>query len=109
MPCITGITAADEIHHYENILCQACKLLSLEQIDSLRNPGSGIYDGLDWYRSHLFSDYCYNEDETEKQTALKELNRLGFTVNKTGKGSYELLRFLATINDQQSEELKVVE
>lgn len=92
MPCITDISPSDEANHFQVLLCQACKYLSPKQIDSLKNPGSGFYDRLSWYSSHLADDYmrrCHNNDvihfsfettEAEKSLILKELNRIGFDL-----------------------------
>ncbi len=81
MPCITDISSADEAKHFETLLCQACKFLTAEQIDSLKNPGSGIRGGLDWYTNHLFLDCRTSRStEQEKQLAHIELNRIGFDI-----------------------------
>ncbi len=90
MPCHTDISASDEAKHFETLLCQACKYLSSEQIDSLRNR-SGIYDGLMWYTQHLFLDYCSNKDDDERGLSLYELHRLGYDVVH-GEGYSELVK-----------------
>lgn len=89
MPCVTDISQSDQVQHFENLLCQACKFLTKDQIESLLNPGSGIYDGFEWYKQHLFLDYCYNSDLKEKQISLKELNRFGHSIVRIN-GGYEL-------------------
>ena len=92
MPCIVDISPNEEINHYQVLLCQACKHLSPEQIDNLKNPGSGIYTGLMWYAQHLMNDYshrCFNKNvldfdnetnEEEKKQILRELNRIGYDL-----------------------------
>jgi hypothetical protein len=103
MPCQVNISPSEEANHFEVLLCRACKYLNKEQIDSLKNPGSGIYDGLMWYSNHLTNDYCQRcwnidvlsiDDETtelEKREILKELNRIGYDL-KIWPGSIELIR-----------------
>jgi hypothetical protein len=83
MPCVTDITASDEARHYETLLCLACRMLQPSQIAMLKNPGSGIMDGLDWYVGHVFCDTC-DEDSScvEKYFAISELNRLGYTIRE---------------------------
>lgn len=92
MPCHVDISASEEANHFQILLCKACKFLSPKQIDSLINPGSGIFDGLDWYKGHLMCDYshrCFKDDvldfdletnEFEKQEILRELNRVGYDL-----------------------------
>lgn len=81
MACVTNISSTDEAMHFKTMLCQACKFLTMKQIESLKNPGSGIYDGLDWYANHLFLDARTSQStEQEKQLALIELNRIGFDI-----------------------------
>lgn len=92
MPCSVDISPNDETNHFQVLLCQACKYLSYEAIRGLKNPGSGIIDGLEWYCEHLGFDYfkkCHNEDsldfdydtnEEEKKLILNELKRIGFNL-----------------------------
>ncbi len=93
MPCYTGITSSDEARHWEVLLCKACKFLTVKQIQSLTNPGSGICDGLDWYSNHLWLDCSHNADifggssEKEKQIALKKLTRIGYEVKDCDGGT----------------------
>lgn len=110
MPCTVDIGPNDEINHYQVLLCQACKFLSTEQINSLQNPGSGIYDGLWWYSNHLMNDYiqrCHNEDELrrsfetnddEKKNILMELNRIGYDLVESPYG-IQLISIRQPIND----------
>jgi hypothetical protein len=87
MPCTTGITSSDEARHFETLLCQACRYLTIEQIKSLQNNGSGICAGLDWYAKHLWMDCMHKDgdvlsfdDEEKREIDLKELNRIGFDI-----------------------------
>lgn len=83
MPCIVNITNGEMANHWETLLCYACKFLTREQIESLRNPGSGIMDGLEWYTQHLMGDYTNSgTTATEKSMAITELDRLGFYILK---------------------------
>lgn len=105
MPCTVDISPNEEINHFQVLLCKACKFLSKEQIDSLINPGSGIYDGLSWYSQHLMFDYykkCHDNDvlefdlstnENEKKKILMELNRIGYNLIIKG-GSSELIKII---------------
>lgn len=102
MPCTVDISPNEEINHFQVLLCQACKYLTPEQIDSLRNHGAGISEGLDWYSTHLMFDYsrrCFNKDvlnfdfatnEEEKKVILNELHRIGFDLIVT-KETIELI------------------
>jgi len=87
MPCITDTSLSDEVRHFQILLCQACRFLTKEQIDSLKND-SGIYYGLDWYKQHLHYDAvdCDNSDE-EKIIAIKELDRLGYIIVNSNGGT----------------------
>ena len=99
MPCITDITNDDMSRHFEVLLCKACKFLTVEQIESLKNRGSGIFDGIEWYAQHLWLDCTHNiqrdvlhylddnDLEEERKLALKELNRIGFDVIEDHIGS----------------------
>ncbi len=99
MPCITDISASYEAQHFEKLLCKACKFLTVEQIESLTNPGSGIHDAIEWYSNHLWLDCMHNvphgvlhfmDDSDlaeERRLALKELNRIGFDIKELGYGS----------------------
>jgi hypothetical protein len=80
MPCQVDITEGEIANHFEKLLCKACKYLSAEQIDSLRNPGSGPMDGLYWYTTHLMCDYISKDNQPEKYLTLSELHRLGYDV-----------------------------
>lgn len=81
MPCQVDISASDEAKHFEKLLCLACRYLTAEQIDSLQNPGSGIYDGMMWYTQHLFLDACHSESSySERHIATHELHRLGYAI-----------------------------
>jgi len=91
MPCIVDIKEGERSNHWESLLCQACKYLSAEQIDSLRNPGSGLIDGIYWYTQHLHCDYISNESHVEKYLTLNELHRLGYDV-KDSDGCSELIK-----------------
>lgn len=98
MPCVSGISSNDEALHFERLLCKACRYLTVDQIKSLRNPGSGICDGLDWYSSHLWMDCTHNDqdvlsfyDEEKREVDLKELNRIGFAIRELEYGS-QLIR-----------------
>jgi len=86
MPCTVDITQADQTNHFIKLLCKACKYLSADQIKTLTNPRSGLYDGLNWYVQHLLLDYGRNSNEEEKSIALNELNRLGFTISPVSGG-----------------------
>jgi hypothetical protein len=86
MRCHTNITSDDVAKHYETMLCQACRYLTAEQIDSLRGD-SGIYDGLMWYTQHLFLDACHSESTySERHIATHELHRLGYEIRPTEYG-----------------------
>ena len=86
MPCIVDITEGEMANHWEALLCQACKHLTREQIDSLKNPGSGILDGLDWYTQHLMCDYTHSKStKAEKKAAYAELDRLGYYIEDNGR------------------------
>ena len=93
MPCTTGISSSDEAQHFEQLLCQACRFLTVAQIESLKNPGSGICDGLKWYSNHLWLDNIhYNEDDEEKLARdIRELKRIGFEIKDRENGT-ELIR-----------------
>lgn len=92
MPCQVDINPSEEANHFEVMLCKAFKFLTKEQIAQVTNPGSGMYDGLDWYKQHLMCDYgqkCHREDvldfnretnDHQKQIILSELNRIGYTL-----------------------------
>lgn len=87
MPCNTGISESDEARHFEILLCQACRFLSVDQIKTLTNPGSGICEGLDWYSNHLWLDCNHSNkdvlsfvDEAKRKADLKELSRIGYSV-----------------------------
>ncbi len=102
MPCIVEISPSNEVNHYQVLLCKAFKYLTPEQIDTVRNPGAGIYDGLTWYSQHLMEDYdqrCHNNNvldfdyettETEKDQIIKELNRIGYEL-RFDEGIIELI------------------
>lgn len=102
MPCIVDISPHEEINHFQVLLCRACKYLSPYQIETLSNPGAGIYDGLMWYSQHLMFDYhkrCHNNDvldfdfetsEEEKKQIIQELNRIGYDLIIM-EGSTELI------------------
>lgn len=101
MPCYTDISSTDQKRHYEVLLCKACKFLTVGQIKSLTNPGSGIIDGLDWYSQHLWLDCTHNDDvlavlsseagKSEKAIALKELKRIGFEIMPCGNSGSQLI------------------
>ena len=109
MPCVTDISQNEMTRHYQLLLCKACKFLTVEQIESLTNPGAGIYDGLDWYSQHLWLDCTHNVQHDvlhvmdvydfaeERILALKELNRIGFDIKYCDdKGSTELIKIIET-------------
>lgn len=97
MPCVTEINENNMACHWETLLCKACKFLTVDQIESLVNKGSGIYDGLDWYSNHLWLDCQHNDNDvldftpTDKQIALNELHRIGFEIIKC-EGGTQLVR-----------------
>lgn len=103
MPCIVDISPIEEVNHYQVLLCQACKYLTPEEIDGLKNPGSGINDGLYWYTRHLACDYsrrCFNKEvlnfsfetnDEEKKAILFELQRIGYDLI-IKDGSIELIK-----------------
>lgn len=103
MPCRVDISPEQESNHFQVLLCQAFKYLTPKQIEGCQNPGSGIYDGLDWYSGHLHCDYfqrCHNKtalnfdyetNEIEKRLILKELNRIGYDVIMEEDGSSALI------------------
>ena len=86
MPCVVDISDSDASNHFELLLCKACKFLTIEQIETLKNP-SGIVDGMYWYTQHLMFDYASSgATEEDKKIALAELNRVGYTLEDDGKG-----------------------
>lgn len=93
MPCYTDISGPNEAAHFETLLCKACKFLTLEQIELLTNPNSGICDGLDWYSQHLWLDCQHNNNDVldftppDKQIALDELKRIGYEVIEIDGGN----------------------
>lgn len=98
MPCITEISGSDEAHHFETLLCKACKYLTVEQIKSLTNHNSGICYGIDWYANHLWLDCTHNDrdtlsfyDEEKREIDLKELRRIGYEIKDLGNGSSQLI------------------
>jgi hypothetical protein len=92
MPCTCDISQEEQARHWITLLCQACRFLTKDEIDSLRNPGSGIMDGLEWYLLHLHGDSISSEsDEKERNFACQELLRLGYEITYS-KGYSELIK-----------------
>lgn len=93
MPCFVDISQSDITEHFKNLLCQACKFLTRDQINSLRNPNSGIMDGIDWYAEHLHTDIVCNKElnMNEVEIAKKELMKLGLEIKYDTVGS-ELIK-----------------
>lgn len=103
MACTVDISESEKANHFEGLLCDACKYLSVEQINTLVSPCSGLVDGIYWYSHHLMFDYhrkYHSENmlqsipkpnEQEKLEILKELNRIGYDLIIT-EGSTELIR-----------------
>lgn len=54
-------------------LCKLCRKMSFSEIKD--------NDLLDWYKEHLISDFHFNRDKGEKQSALNELKRIGENVS----------------------------
>ena len=82
MPC----QVESGIDHYEwlqKMLCQAMKLLSVEQIKSFERIDC-YQPACEWYFHHLVEDYRRNSG-AEKDAAAKELERLGFIIEEDEK------------------------
>ncbi len=92
MPCQVDISQGEVISHYKKLWCQACRYLTPKQIESLQNPGSGIYGGIALYCNHLMEDYTGNPSHSsEKAFAKRELNRIGYDLVKI-PGGLELVK-----------------
>jgi len=62
MPCKVDPPSVTEAEWLEHMLCQACRYLTKEQINSIR--GLDIYQDLwEWYISHLGTDLLYYSKE----------------------------------------------
>jgi|HubBroStandDraft_5_1064220.scaffolds.fasta_scaffold58239_6 hypothetical protein len=76
-------SAITQYEWVQKMLCQAMKLLSVEQIKSFKGIDA-YHPASEWYFSHLREDYRKN-DGHEKEVATKELERLGFIIEENEK------------------------
>lgn len=80
MPCITEAPDCSREDSLEYMLCQACRYLTREQINSI--DGLSIWIGLEkFYSLHLMSDLRKNKDNKEESKKyIEEAARVGWDL-----------------------------
>jgi hypothetical protein len=79
MPCYTQPPSMSENEWKERMLCESLSMLSVEQIESMRNH-DGYISTYQWYAEHIYGDFkeaWEAQDKTSMKRYEDEIGRLG--------------------------------
>jgi hypothetical protein len=103
MPCMSGGPSISEEGYLSRMLCQACRHLTVEQMQEIKVVGEreNLYV---WHAKHLLRDYLDSKNNTERERHYNEMKRIGYElVMKNGR---IIMEFMAheTLDGQQNDD-----